>query len=169
VEILTRHSTKWKKAKAKKDGITFELQKKVLIAITQKSEVKENSTTMNKTIDLMHQKMEILKYGLLRVRQENEMLSVQVSTSVYDGKRLDCIFEESNTGSQLMNRDLVLIQKNGDDYFYITGRMDEETKKPGKVVSLRIIKACWFIRRKKDNVVWMQQKCVFELPEKKIS
>lgn len=121
---------------------------------------------MNKTLDLMHQKIETMKHGLLRLREGKE-LSVQVSTSVYDGRRLNCIFDEIGTENKLLNKDVVLIQKNGDDYFYITGYVDDEVKNFSKVVSLKITKACWFVRKRKGNVVWMQQKCVFESPVKK--
>ncbi len=124
---------------------------------------------MNRTLNLMHHKIETIRHGLLRLREGEGQLSVQVSTSVYDGRRLNCVFKESHPGNPLLNRDVVLIQKKGEDYFYIAGRVDDEVKQHCKIVSLKITKACWFIRKKRGNVVWMQQKCVFESPEKKIS
>lgn len=124
---------------------------------------------MTKTLDLMHQKIETIGHGLLRLRKGKGHLNVQVSTSKYDGQRLNCIFTESNLMNQLFNRDVVLIQKKGDDFFYITAQVDDEVKKPCKVISLKINKACWFIKKKSGNVAWMQQKYVFESPEKKVS
>ena len=112
--------------------------------------------------------MESLRYGLLRFREGAEHQTVQVSTSVYDGQRLNCIFNDPDNGDPLLNREVVLIQKNGDDYFYITGRIDAEIKKICKVASLTITKACWFTRKKKGTVAWLQQKCVYESAEEKM-
>lgn len=120
-------------------------------------------------LDLMHQKIETIGHGLLRLRQGEGHLNVQVSNSRYDGQRLNCIFSESHPMNQLLNRDVVLIQKKGDDYFYITGQVEDEVKKSCKVISLKINKACWFIKKKKGNIAWMQEKYVFESPEKKVS
>jgi hypothetical protein len=123
---------------------------------------------MSRTLRLMHQKMESLRSGLLRFREGAEQQTVQVSTSVYDGQRLNCIFKDTDNGNPLLNREVVLIQKTGNDYFYITGRIDAEVKKICKVASLTITKACWFIRKEKGTVAWLQQKCVYESATEKM-
>lgn len=124
---------------------------------------------MSKVLSLMHQKIETMRHGMLRLKEGDGQARMQVSTCVYDGQSLNCVFNEQDNESRLLNREVVLIQKNGDDYFYITGHVDDEVEKNAKVVSLKITSACWFIRKKKGNVVWMQQKYFFELPVKKIS
>lgn len=124
---------------------------------------------MNSVLEMMHLKIETMKHGLLRIKEGSGHFGVQVSTSVYNGQHMHCIFKENETSTPLLNRDVVLIQKNGNNYFYISGLVEEEDQNSFKEVSLKIKTACWFIRRKKGNIVWMEQKCVFEAPLKKIS
>ncbi len=119
---------------------------------------------MSKTLQLIHQKIETMRHGILRVREGTKQQRMQVSTSVYDGHHLNCVFKDNDTEEELLNREVVLIQRNDNDYLYITGHIDDEVKKNCKVVSLRIIKACWFTRKKRGRVAWLQQKYMYESP-----
>jgi hypothetical protein len=68
----------------------------------------------------------------------------------------------------MINKEVVLIQKNNKDYLYITGRIDDEVKTTSRVVSLSITKACWYVRKAKGNISWFREKYIYENPERKI-
>lgn len=123
-----------------------------------------NHISMSKTLQLIHQKIETMRHGLLRVREGTEQQRMQVSTSLYDRHHLNCVFKENDSEGELLNREVVLIQRNDNDYLYVTGHIEDEVKKNCKVVSLRIIKACWFTRKKRGRVAWLQQKYMYESP-----
>ena len=74
-----------------------------------------------------------MRHGILRVREGTKQQRMQVSTSVNDGHHLNCIFNDNYTGGELLNREVVLIQKNDNDYLYITGHIDDEVKKTVKL------------------------------------
>ncbi len=119
---------------------------------------------MNKKLHLIRQKIETMRYGLLRLSEGVEQQTMEVSTSVNDDHLLNCIIK-SDTGL-LLNREVAFIQKKGNDYLYVSGRIDDEVENTCKIVSLRIIKACWFTQKKRGSVVWLKEKYIYENPEK---
>lgn len=122
---------------------------------------------MSNKLQLIRQKVEDICYGLLRFSEGDERQTLQVSTSFDHNHLLNCIIQNEGENNSLLNRQVSLIQKNENDYLYLTGQVDEEVR-GYKIVSLRITKACWFIRKRKGNVVWLQQKCVYQVPEGQI-
>jgi hypothetical protein len=123
-----------------------------------------NPTNMSKKLHLISQKIQAIRYGLLRFQEDGNQQTMQVSTSMDDGLHLSCIIREGDE-MPLLNRRVSLIQKHKDDYLYISGEIDDEVKLNCKIVSFRIAKACWFTRKRKGNTVWLQEKYIYQQPE----
>ena len=120
---------------------------------------------MNKNLELIRQKISAIGYGLLRLTEGPEPLTIPVSALVDNGPRLNCVITEGEPKNSLLNRQVSLIQKNGEDYLFISGKVDDETDDSKKTISMRILKASWFTRKKKGSAVWLQQQCTYETPD----
>ena len=123
---------------------------------------------MNRSLQMIQQKSGSMRFGLLRLREENETPRIHVSTSLDGDNRVSCVIKELDIENQMLNKEVVLIQKNDKDYLYITARIDDEVKTTSKVISLNITKACWFVRKAKGNTSWLRQKYVYENPLNRI-
>lgn len=122
---------------------------------------------MNKSLNIIQQKVGSMRFGLLSVGEGSEKQRLQVNTTrVNEGNQLNCVISGTTNNDQLINREFVLIQKNENDYLYISGRVDDEVKTSAKVVSLNITKACWFVRKTKGSTAWLRQKYIYENPER---
>jgi len=114
---------------------------------------------------LLHiqQKIDSIQFGLLRLRDEDNNNSWQVRTTTNDDETLNCIITDHAPLKKLVNKNVNLIQKYHDDYLYITGKVDEEVNTKTKILSIRILKACWFVRKTtKGGVSWLQEKYIYE-------
>ena len=107
-------------------------------------------------------------HGLLRFSQQAEKARIHVSTSFDNNNKLNCEITNLDSEAQLLNQEVVLIQKSDKDYLYITGRINEDVKPGSKVLSLNITKACWFVRKEIGKVSWLRQKYYYENPELKL-
>jgi hypothetical protein len=122
---------------------------------------------MNRSLQIIQQKVGSMRVGLLKFPDEGEKPRLHVSTTLDGTNKLNCVIKGSH-GDPLLNKEVVLIQKNNKDYLYIVGTIDDEVKTTSKVVSLSITKACWFVRKAKGNVSWLTQKYIYENPDRKI-
>jgi hypothetical protein len=113
---------------------------------------------------LLHiqQKIGSIQFGLLRIRDEKNKMTLQVKTSANADNSLNCVVTEDSPRRRLINKNVNLIQRSHDDYLYITGQIADEVTKKGKILSIRILKACWFVRRQKGSVSWLQEKYTYE-------
>jgi hypothetical protein len=123
---------------------------------------------MNRSLQIIQQKVGSMRHGLLKFPEEGEKPRLHVSTTLDNANKLNCVIKESPDGERLLNKEVVLIQKNNKDYLYISGRIDDEVNTTSKVISLTINKACWFVRKAKGNMSWLRQKYIYENPERKI-
>jgi hypothetical protein len=118
---------------------------------------------MDKQLLYIQQKIGSIQSGLLRVRDdEKAKLTLQVKTSANDDNSLNCVVTDDFSGRKLLNKNVNLIQKSHNDYLYITGQVSGEVNGKGKILSIRILKACWFVRRSKGSVSWLQEKYTYE-------
>ncbi len=120
---------------------------------------------MNKSLQIIQQKVGSMRHGLLKFTEEGEKPRIYVNTTLDDTNRLNCVIRGGEADDSMLNKEVVLIQKNNKDYLYITGRIDDEVKTSSKVISLRVNKACWFVRKAKGNISWLTQKYIYENPE----
>ena len=114
---------------------------------------------------LLHiqQKIDSIQFGLLRLRDAGNTSTWQVKTTANDDETLNCIITDQVPLKKLVNKNVNLIQKYHDDYLYITGKVDEEVNTKTKILSIRILKACWFVRKTtKAGVSWLQEKYIYE-------
>ena len=117
---------------------------------------------MNNKLGLISQKSDDIQFGLLRFNNKGAQKTMQVRTAVADDHLLNCIIINDYPDTRLLNRNVSLIQKNHDDYLYISGHISGEVQNTSKIVSIYIKKACWFTRKKKGNVTWLQEKYIYE-------
>jgi hypothetical protein len=123
---------------------------------------------MYKTLSVIREKIESIGYGLLRVSDEDEQQVMRISPSFTNTDSLNCIINCDDSSKSLLNRKVRIIQKQENDYLYISGLINDEVENNCKVVSLKIIKACWFIKKKRGSVVWLQEKYMYETTREKI-
>lgn len=123
---------------------------------------------MNRSLQIIQQKVGSMRHGLLKFPDEGEKPRLHVSTTLDNANKLNCVIKESPGNERLLNKEVVLIQKNNKDYLYISGRIDDEVNTTSKVISLTINKACWFVRKAKGNMSWLRQKYMYENPERNI-
>lgn len=117
---------------------------------------------MNITLQKILRKVESVQVGLLRVENKDEKLSLQARAGT-NLDQLNCIVEKSNNSDSLLSRNVSLIQKDKLDYLYISCKVKEEIQnKTAVIMSMEILKACWFTRRSKGSVSWLQQKYSYE-------
>jgi hypothetical protein len=124
---------------------------------------------MNKKLQLIQQKIDAIQSGLLRFRDKDAQMTLQVRATTNEDNSLNCIITGDSPRSRLLNRNVNLIQKNHDDYLYINGTVSEEVNKKSKILSIHILKASWFVRKSKGSVSWLQEKYMYEnFPQKEI-
>ena len=108
----------------------------------------------------IRQKIGAIQIGLLRYDQKGKKLSLPVRISVEENDSLNCVITDL-PAQQLLNKDVTLIQRDHDNYLYIGGHISREIQNNTLVLSVDITKACWFVRKSKGSVTWLQEKCVY--------
>jgi hypothetical protein len=116
---------------------------------------------MDATIHNIQQKIDAIQNGLLRYRYNGKTVSLHVKIAVNDGDTLNCIVSGELPMQTLLNKNVTLIQKDHENYMYIGGRITNQAQKNTLILSIDIKKACWFIRKRKGSVTWLQEKCVY--------
>jgi hypothetical protein len=123
------------------------------------------STTLRKIV----KKIEAVQLGVLRVENVDQRLSMQARIGKND-ELLNCIVDTEGCILNLRERHVSLIQRDKDDYLYITCKVKDEVRKDAAtIVSMEILKACWFTRRRRGSVSWLQEKYMYETAEQEIS
>ncbi len=121
-----------------------------------------NQINMSRKLNLIRQKVEAIRYGMLRFNEGSVRKSMEVRALSNNGSRLSCIIKEDTPSASLLHRQVNLIQRKDNDYLYIAGEVDDEVKTKDKTISLKIIKAFWFTRKQKGSSVWLQEKFIYE-------
>lgn len=116
----------------------------------------------------IYEKISSIQLALLRYKQNGKKVSIPVRITVNDDNSLNCVAWDDQPSEKLMDKQVTLIQKDRENYMYIGGRISKEVKKNKTIFSVRIKKACWFIRKSKGAVTWLQEKCT-HLPEMKLA
>jgi hypothetical protein len=88
-------------------------------------------------------------------------MTLHVKIAVYEEDKISCIVSDDLPVHKLMNKNVILIQKDRENYMYIGGRITRESKKNKLLLSIEIKKACWYIRKSKGSVSWLQEKCQY--------
>lgn len=121
---------------------------------------KFNTVLMSNALQIIQKKINAIQTGLLRFRSKDNQVSLQVKAAAGGDHCFDCITEEEVKG--LHNKQVRLVQKHKDDYIYITGKVESVVRKNKTVISIMILKACWFVRASEGSMTWLEEKQVYE-------
>jgi hypothetical protein len=120
---------------------------------------------MNKPLHInensIQEKICSIQLALLRYKQDLKQMTLHVKIAVDEQDKISCIVSDDLPVHKLMNKNVVLIQKDRENYMYIGGRITRESKKNKLLLSIEIKKACWYIRKSKGSVSWLQEKCQY--------
>ena len=120
---------------------------------------------MNNTLQKILRKVDSVQVGLVRVENQNEKMLLQARAGASENL-LNCIVTKPNAGGNMVLGKVNLIQKDKEDYLYITCNVKEQTQnKQAVILSMEIVKASWFTRRTKGSVTWLQQKYTYDAIE----
>lgn len=116
---------------------------------------------MNKKLQSIGQKIDDIHFGLLRFHDKENRVTLEVRAKVNKDDSVRCFVADNTDLSELTNKKVNLIQKSNKDYLYIAGQAEEKIE-TNKIVSIRILKACWFVRKTKGPLSWLQEKHIYE-------
>lgn len=117
---------------------------------------------MNQTLHKILRKVQTVQRGTLHIHINDEKYLYQARAGA-DEEFLNCIVEKTEISDSLISRNVSLIQRDKQDYLHITCKVKQVTSnQAADVVSLEVLKACWFIRRFRRNISWLQQKYTYE-------
>lgn len=109
------------------------------------------------------QKIDAIQFGLLRFRDKKGRVTLEVRTKVDHENSLLCFIEEKADLRKLVNKKVSVIQRSQNDYLYIIGQVEENKEKEAQTISVRILKACWFVRKTKGALSWLQEKHIYDI------
>lgn len=116
----------------------------------------------------IHEKICSIQNALLRYKHDGKQMTLHVKITVDENDRINCIASENLPSYKLINKQVVLIQKDHENYMYIGGRISRQAQKNNLLLSIEIKKACWYIRKFRGSVSYLQEKCLY-LPDMKIA
>jgi hypothetical protein len=117
---------------------------------------------MRKNLLNIQEKIDTIQSGLLRFGENGKTVTLHVKVSVQDGDILHCVVVSDQIPNiNLIKKKVTLIQKDRENYMYIGGQVTAELQKNSLYLAIDIKKACWFVRKSRGNVSWLQEKCVY--------
>ena len=124
---------------------------------------------MDKKLHNIQQKIGAIQFGLLRFQDKRSQAAWMVKTTANEDNSLNCVITDDLPKRKLLNKNVNLIQKSHEDYLYISGMVSDEVNKKSKILSIRILNACGFVRRSRGSVSWLQEKYIYEyLPDEQM-
>lgn len=100
--------------------------------------------------------------AILRCRKDNAVYSKMVEITDYTETKMICCLQQGDTWSS-DDKIVSLIIKNKLHYLYCTGKVSRQFLN-GRLVTLELIKAALFIRKKNNESSWMEELYHFEEP-----
>jgi hypothetical protein len=117
---------------------------------------------MNKPLqDTIHEKICSIQLALLRYKHDGKQMTLHVNIAVDENDSICCLVPENLPSHKLLNKQVALIQKDRENYVYIGGRITREAQKNKLLLSIEIRKACWYVRKFKGSVSYLQEKCLY--------
>ena len=118
---------------------------------------------MNTKLAHIQKKIDSIQVGLLRFRDNDDQLTFHVNARSSENNSINCIINDNADLSMFVNRNVNLVQKSENDYLYISGQVEEKTDMNKKMLSFRILRACWFTKKSKGTLSWLQEKYIYDL------
>ena len=104
-----------------------------------------------------------IQAGLLRFKNEDGQQSFQVRIAPGGDHSIHCVISgDVPSKVRIKNKNIHLIQKYRDDYFFISGYVDGVVKNNSRILSIAINKASWFVRKRRGSVTWFREKYTYE-------
>lgn len=120
---------------------------------------------------LLHIKRKIdqIQVGLLRFRDNDDNFTLHVNAKSCENDSVNCVIADNTDLSRLVNKNVNLVQKSKNDYLYISGQVKEKTGINKNILSFKILRACWFTKKTKGSLSWLQEKYIYDiLPDREL-
>jgi hypothetical protein len=117
---------------------------------------------MDKKLQRIRHKVSDIQLGLLRFMDEGQRISLLVKAArSSEDNSLNCVLVEDAPGRKFLNKDVNFVQRSHNDYLFVRGKISQEARNGSRFLSLSIEKACWFVRRSRGHVTWLQETCTY--------
>jgi len=113
----------------------------------------------------IHKKINEIESALLRFVDNDIQPSLHVKIKCYGKNSIMCFPSEKVDVAKLRNNRVSLVQKSEKNYLYISGQIGTRSRGVEKALSIRVLRACWFILKSKGSVSWLQEKCIYDITE----
>jgi hypothetical protein len=122
---------------------------------------------MNHKLKMILSEVASIQLGLLRFRNEEGPQNLQVKIAVNSGDCLHCaITGEIRSDIKTGNKKIHVIQKQHNNYFFISGSVSGEIPDNSRFFSVAIHKASWFEKKRRGNMTWLKEKYTYEKDER---
>ncbi|MGZ8508731.1 MAG: hypothetical protein ACXWWD_03545 [Chitinophagaceae bacterium] len=118
---------------------------------------------MSKQLRYITSKINAIQFALLRYHDKKGTLTMHVTVETKGDNSLICLLKADDDLKKLRNKKVNLVQKSEDDYLYISGQVTDTITKDKKEVLVHILKACWFVRKSKGSLSWLQEKHIYDI------
>lgn len=117
---------------------------------------------MDRNLKKILSKVKSVQLGLLRCQKDDKKLLLQTRAGTVN-EQVNCIVENKSVEGDLLASNVNLIQKDKDDYLYITCRVtDQVVRNTATIVSMEVLKASWFTRMTRGSVTWLKEKYTYD-------
>lgn len=117
---------------------------------------------MDRNLKKILSKVKSVQLGLLRCQKDDQKLLLQTRAGTLN-EQVNCIVENKSVDVGLLSSNVNLIQKDKDDFLYITCRVtDQVVRNTAIIVSMEVLKASWFTRMTRGSVTWLKEKYTYD-------
>ena len=117
----------------------------------------------NSNLQNIHRKVDEIETGLLRFQYNDNQVTLHVKAKGDGENLIYCDFADKADHKKIVPGKVSLIQKSDKNYLYIAGEIEKQSPGNKKPLSIRIIRACWFILKSKGSVSWLQEKYIYDI------
>lgn len=117
---------------------------------------------MDRNLKMILSKVKSVQLGLLRCQKDDQKLLLQTRAGTLN-EQVNCIVDNKSVDVSLLSSNVNLIQKDKDDFLYITCRVtDQVVRNTAIIVSMEVLKASWFTRMTRGSVTWLKEKYTYD-------
>ena len=125
---------------------------------------------MSNKLNVILEEVISIQVGLLRFRHREKQQNLQVKVAFGSENSLHCIItSDMPANMKIRGKKIHLIQKYSDNYFFISGYILREVQESTRILSIGIIKASWFVRKRRGSVTWLREKHTYENEQERLS